>query len=528
MKIIDQNSSKSLPVLLVILILVVIFACKVLTVETAPPYQPSITYEYLSYDLEQDPFNRVETINCAEIFGQIQWNKYTKQKGLRDNIPEEICIDYIKGQSKLSPITIQRITDMNIARISPKTIVLKDGRVLIIGGEGKEKETAEIFDPKTKTFTLIPGDISKYYKTPKRHFYDEPFIGSYTPQVYFTDPILLPNGNVYYLGSIFDTQLNRFRKAKKGVEKQLLTYARDINAGRNYDEYNYTPLKVFEDDRVLYLHNSIHTGNDQSYVYPSVYLEDPIKKTKTEINVQIHQIGNNIKVLQMSPTKYALISLKESGLAIFVSSSLLDIIDFKKGTSTNINLFNKLTLNHQTKNNSRLVIYKAQAISSGKFFAIGDFSTFNNPKINSNTGEFELENLINTGAYPDKPTTNSFIIDIESANITSLAPLTSKINKLKQYEFLQVQKDEIYYDIVDTSGPYIIVRYNHFWFLLDKEKPEKLIFYDEQLSPVQTAVRLSPNQYLILGGNDYSKTQEYSSVVYSMKTSKYAGFVKIK
>jgi hypothetical protein len=62
----------------------------------------------------------------------------------------------------INPVSFSSVGDMSIAREYPGGARLQDGRVLIAGGvsNSSNQDTAEIFDPKTNTFTLLDAHMS--------------------------------------------------------------------------------------------------------------------------------------------------------------------------------------------------------------------------------------------------------------------------------------------------------------------------------------------------------------------------------
>lgn len=62
-------------------------------------------------------------------------------------------------------LTFEPVGSMHVARISHTATLLKDGRVLIVGGRGESvTNSAELYDPKTKRFALTGNLLAARYK----------------------------------------------------------------------------------------------------------------------------------------------------------------------------------------------------------------------------------------------------------------------------------------------------------------------------------------------------------------------------
>lgn len=202
----------------------------------------------------------------------------------------DCCQKLIMNASKKAPVVINRISDMNVPRVYQHSVLLNDGRVLIIGGNEGNTISSEIFDPKTKKFSLLNDDIRKPEK-----------LG-----VYGEMPILLPEGKVYFAGKIFNPQTDKFSSDPQKLIKKTQAYSQpDLTRWQliYYDLMHYSKEKfliisethkfitfngeyiklekVFNDGKLLFSGNcSLPTEQNNLGICEDIFLVDPVTGKK--------------------------------------------------------------------------------------------------------------------------------------------------------------------------------------------------------------------------------------------------------
>jgi hypothetical protein len=492
---------KNITIVIIILFLFLLLVFFVSLFTSPSPIVFFINTSKTTYKHHQDKifntYKGVKALKCSDIFGK-QWQEYLKTKDKTNNQSGKACQQFIKDNNKKAPITIDRLPDMNVPRINPKAILLKDGRVLIIGGDGKNLETAEIYNPKIKAFTLIPGNISKYYQTPKRHFYDEPYDNNTLKKAYYTEPILLSDGKVYYLGAIFDPQSNQFYKAQKGNEKKLLDFVRSLNNGEFQNSKQAIPLKIFSNGKMLSgdCHIDTRTGLDKNYICKQITLVDPLGQDHYK-TATIH-IDPDMQINDV----------------IYMNDKCIVIV-IKKGINTIYVLYDP--------NKGKI-----KTIVMDELLLVISEQGFNN------------YSLVNIGLVPVSNNTNNFyhtvkayIFDVYSLEIKPLLwlpyGLVETINNYKTGIFFNF--DEILYDIPVITSQYIILRVECVWYIFNIKDKISYYYYNYNYSPAQTMVKLSNNKYLILGSGHYKteiKNYMEGPIYFDFTTSKYTAILQLR
>lgn len=167
---------------------------------------------------------------------------------------------------------------MKVARDSDKAIRLNNSDVLIIGGD--KNESAELFNYKNKTFTLITKSIKPYYSdnlTP-RIYGDRPeYFGD--DEDLFNEPVLMPNDNVFYKGAIYDVETNTFHKPKTIEEQKYLNLFETISSYKLLEKKKYKLQMVFSNGEALFSKNC-NDYNDAKTVCSEIHLENPLSNNK--------------------------------------------------------------------------------------------------------------------------------------------------------------------------------------------------------------------------------------------------------
>lgn len=207
-------------------------------------------------------------------------------------VREQNAIKDYQKRLKEAPVgSFVQTGDMKLPRAGHSAFKLKDGRILIVGGN----KGAEIFDPKTGQFKLINRNL-KYFttiqnslalkngdilvggsyifnpKTLKFKMFDESY-------EYASSSVLLPDGNVFiknYINKdlsyyfIYDPQINKLEKYNKKLPKMFeesvvlkfvnlnngkIFVAGDAPADKNFVDYRFTQFYIwdYKTNRFIYL-----------------------------------------------------------------------------------------------------------------------------------------------------------------------------------------------------------------------------------------------------------------------------------
>lgn len=190
-------------------------------------------------------------------------NEYKNRQNTKGGI-----IQIIETSLKKCPFQIAHISNMKVPRVFPRTIKLKSGKVLIIGGNKGPKESAELFDPQTRAFKLITKNIY-----PKGYIVESKI---------YREPLLLPDGIVYYKGVVYNPETNTFSERQTPLLKRLFEF--DTKPLTESEKV----LQTFSDATAL-----IGQGCKKDNICSEVYLFDPLKDKKYKpalLNLKKHFI----------------------------------------------------------------------------------------------------------------------------------------------------------------------------------------------------------------------------------------------
>ena len=161
-------------------------------------YTPSLTEEAGIYDYKKNKFKSIYIAPPS--------SNYIINNALALNNGKALLLGMDNSKFPVVEVynpkanNIHQIKDMNIPRIFPKMVLLNDGKVLILGGEGRHfinlntsqrmghVDWAEIFDPKTETFSLT-GKMNRIGSL------DE-FRGGYTTTLLPSGKVLIVEGEI--------------------------------------------------------------------------------------------------------------------------------------------------------------------------------------------------------------------------------------------------------------------------------------------------------------------------------------------
>lgn len=199
-------------------------------------------------------------------------NKEYKNNGPR-NIDRLTRIKNILIRSEQnSPFKITHISNMNVARVFSKVIRLKNGKVLIIGGNKGSDKSAELFEPETNKFKFITNTI----KLPTFCFVSE----------VYQEPLLLPDEDVYYNGIVYNPKTNKFSEPQTPLSIKLFEFDKKLSLETKRKSKSMLALQSFSDSTVL-------IGKDctDDKICSEVYLYDPIKDKEyktVKLNLKKH------------------------------------------------------------------------------------------------------------------------------------------------------------------------------------------------------------------------------------------------
>lgn len=232
-----------------------------------------------------------------------------------------VCQQMLKENDENSPVTIEFLSPMNKPRTSEQqTIVLKDGRVLIIGGDIDDRISAEVFNPDTKSFELISGDITPYLnKNFKTDVYDI--------------PIMLPDKKVYYYGSIFNPETNKFSSANSGSGKKLKEFNDQVSSKDWQVSTKFEKAKLLTDGKIIFKklseNNTTKEDNFRAKIYEGLLLKDPFNKTPY-LYCKLMKRRNNFVIVQLKQENLLIIGGQNKN---DLSINSFEICNPNKGTT---------------------------------------------------------------------------------------------------------------------------------------------------------------------------------------------------
>lgn len=202
-----------------------------------------------------------------------------------------ICLSVLTTSCNASPYgRFEKISDMHVERNDERLFLLKDGKVLVFGGDTyfcnyknrgikydlSKNITAEIFDPKTNTFTLKKG-------------FNRKILNNYTATLLNNGKLLLTGGSfgsgnnekVYNTSEIYDP------------ETDTITEGPDMTLPREY----HTAV-LLKEGRVLIFRGLI--GKKDNWENKTAEIYDPVQNKFIMLKnapVDIHAGSNNTQVL---------------------------------------------------------------------------------------------------------------------------------------------------------------------------------------------------------------------------------------
>lgn len=211
--------------------------------------------------------NDIEGPECEALLNQ------NEIEDIRNNDEKRFindkCVTKIKEKMLDSPFVLTEISNMKEARANPHTILLDDGRVLIVGGNAGKDKSAEIYNPETNQFKMITKNVYQYIPEGFRcKFFNE-------------ELFRLPNDKIFYLGTIFDPKTDTFYLPKDNYALDLIKYENNISLKTNHNKNQI--IKIFNDGKVLWskgCKSKIQNNPATYYGCTEVSLEDPFDTDK--------------------------------------------------------------------------------------------------------------------------------------------------------------------------------------------------------------------------------------------------------
>lgn len=210
------------------------------------PAYPGIEISKIS-DINYSEIDKQEELEgdlCEILLNGKERQQLDNSKLITTKEKAKFCKQLLLESEYNSPLKISPIQDMNISRGSVKLVKLKNNDVLIIGGD--KNNSVELFDYKTKSFKLITKSINPYLVKNTVPYVQNQF----TKQ--FKEPILLPNGNIFYCGAIFDNKYKKMRPVKLPQEEKVLNFFLNISSSEWLNRNKYRVFNIYPNGYTLF------------------------------------------------------------------------------------------------------------------------------------------------------------------------------------------------------------------------------------------------------------------------------------